>query len=125
MADPFKFLSGIGQNHLLKSIGILFNHDEEMMRFFFSHKQPVLRLPARCLVEEATCFKQSDQILIRIALDYWNRRGYAKFGDMLNEWSHEEWIRFLHSVVTLQECDADLIDVLRPPSTKRGPGAKK
>lgn len=112
MADPYKFLSGVGQAHLLKCISILFNYDEELIKFFFSHKEPVLRMPARCLVEEASTLSSADQILIRTALDFWNRRGYARLADMLTDWEHEHWVRFLHSVCLLKEAEGDVIDVL-------------
>lgn len=119
MADPYKFLSGIGQQHLLQCIKILFNHDEDLTYFFFSHKQPVLRMPARCLVEEAAKFTQPDQLIIRVALDYWNRRGYARLGDMLSEWDHEYWLRFLHSLILLEEVEGDLMDRLNEKVPKR------
>jgi hypothetical protein len=69
MADPYRFLSGVGQQHLLKCISILFNHDEELLKFFFSHKQPILRMPAKCLMDEASKFDIKEQLLIRVALD--------------------------------------------------------
>ena len=107
MADPYKFLSNFGQAHLLNSISILFNNDERLLQFFFSHKEPVLRLPARCLVTESNGFEHRDQLLVRVALDYWNRRGYAKLNDMLNEWDHEYWLRFLKSISHLEELQDD------------------
>ena len=120
MADPYKFLSGLGQAHLLNCISVLFAHDEDLISFFFSHKEPVLRLPARCLIEEAARFPIKEQLLIRTALDYWNRRGAARLSEMLTEWDHEYWLRFLHSVILLKECKDDLIDTL-----KHGPFGKK
>ena len=119
MADPYKFLSSVGQAHLLNTISLLFNHDEELLRFFFSHKEPVLRLPARCLVEEASKFSLSDQMLIRVALDYWNRRGAARLADMLTDWDYDSWIRFLHSAALHQECKDDLVDALCGKSRKK------
>jgi hypothetical protein len=114
MADPYRFLSGVGQQHLLKCISILFNHDEELLKFFFSHKQPILRMPAKCLMDEASKFDIKEQLLIRVALDYWNRRGAARLADMLSEWDHEYWLRFLHSVTYLEEVENDLADLLNP-----------
>jgi hypothetical protein len=114
MADPYRFLSGVGQQHLLKCISILFNHDEELLKFFFSHKQPILRMPAKCLMDEASKFDIKEQLLIRVALDYWNRRGAARLADMLAEWDHEYWLRFLHSVTYLEEVESDLADLLAP-----------
>lgn len=113
MADPYKFLSGVGQAHLLNCISTLFNHDEDLIHFFFSRKEPVLRLPARCLIEEASRFPIKEQLLIRVALDYWNRRGSARLADMLTDWDHDYWVRFLHSVILLEECRDDLIDKLK------------
>ena len=42
MADPYKFLSGLGQAHLIKSIAILVDDDEELLRFLFSKKDTVI-----------------------------------------------------------------------------------
>lgn len=119
MADPYKFLSSVGQAHLLNSISVLFDHDEDLIKFFFSHKEPVLRLPARCLVEEAARFPLKEQLLIRVALDYWNRRGAAKLADMLTDWDHDHWLRFLHSVILLEECKDDLVDRLKAGSPRK------
>lgn len=119
MADPYKFLSGVGQAHLLNCISVLFNHDEDLIKFFFSHKEPVLRLPARCLVEEAARFPLKEQLLIRAALDYWNRRGATKLADMLTEWDHEYWVRFLHSVILLEEIKDDLVGILKIPYPRK------
>ena len=114
MADPYRFLSGVGQQHLLKCISILFNHDEELLKFFFSHKQPILRMPAKCLMDEASKFDIKEQLLIRVALDYWNRRGAARLADMLAERDHDYWLRFLHSVTYLEEVESDLVGLLNP-----------
>ena len=121
MADPYKFLSGIGQAHLLHCISVLFNYDEDLIYFFFSHKQPILRMPARCLIEEASKFNIKEQLLIRVALDYWNRRGSARLSDMLAEWDHEYWLRFIHSVVLLEELKGDVLEKLNEklPKGKR------
>lgn len=118
MADPYKYLSGIGQQHLLKCISILFNHDEDMLKFFFSHKEPILRMPAKCLYEEASKFDPKDQLIIRVALDFWNRRGHTRLPDMLSEWDHEYWLRFLHSMSKLEEIEQDLVDSINQGITK-------
>jgi len=119
MADPYKFLSNFGQAHLLNAISILFNHDEQLLEFFFSHKEPVLRLPARCLVNESQGFEHRDQLLVRVALDYWNRRGCTKVSDMLNEWDYSYWLRFLESLAHLEELKPDLLDRLSSPKKSR------
>jgi hypothetical protein len=116
MADPYKFLSSVGQAHLLNCISTLFGHNEDLIYFFFSHKEPVLRLPARCLVEEAAKFPLKEQLVIRVALDYWNRRGATRLSDMLTEWDYEHWIRFLHSIILLEELKDELIDTLNGKS---------
>lgn len=121
MADPYKFLSSVGQAHLLNAISVLFGHDENLIRFFFSHKEPVLRAPAKCLVDEASRMPLSDQLLIRVALDYWNRRGATRLADMLTDWDHEHWVRFLHSVILIQECKDDLLDCLKSNGARKKP----
>jgi len=113
MGDPYKFLSGLGQAHLLNAISILFNHDETLKLFFFSHKEPVLRLPAKNMIKEAYSLPQKDQLLIRVALDYWNRRGYTKLADLLDHFDYETWIQFLHSLATLEEVHEELIKEIK------------
>jgi hypothetical protein len=119
VANPYKFLSNFGQAHLLHCISTLFGHDEALLQFFFSHKEPVLRLPAKCLIEEASKYPLKEQLLIRVALDFWNRRGAAKLSDMLSEWDHESWVKFLHSVALLEECTDPLVAALGGTTPKR------
>ena len=64
-------------------------------------------------MEEASRMSSKDQLLIRVALDYWNRRGAARLADMLTEFDHEYWVRFLHSVILLEECKDDLFDLFK------------
>ena len=71
-------------------------------------------MPAKCLLDEASKFDIKEQLLIRVALDYWNRRGAARLADMLAEWDHDYWVRFLHSVTYLEEVESDLVDLLNP-----------
>lgn len=71
-------------------------------------------MPAKCLLEEAARFDIKEQLLIRVALDYWNRRGAARLADMLAEWDHDYWLRFLHSVTYLEEVESDLVELINP-----------
>ena len=113
MSDPYKFLSSIGQVHLTSAIGILFNHDEDLLYFFFSHKERALRIPAKNMVQEASKFVLSEQLLIRVALDFWNRRGAARLADMVTEWDMEYWIRFIHATTYLHEIKDEVADTLK------------
>lgn len=115
MADPYRFLTALGQERLRSCISVLFGHDEELLRFFFSHKEPVLRMSAKAMVRElgAGSLRVRDQLLVRVALEYWNRRGYARLGDMLSEWDLTYWLQFLHSLAMLEEVEHDLLDRLK------------
>lgn len=110
MANQHKFLSELGRQHLVSCISILFGHDEDLLRFFFSHKEAVLRRSPRSLVMDAMERPISDQLLIRVALDYWNRRGGTRLEDLLAAWGHDHWLQFLHSMVRLQEAEPEFID---------------
>jgi len=109
MSDPYKFLSGLGQTHLIKCISILLDNDEEMLRFLFSHKDRALRCASKNLIEEASTFPIGEQLKVRVALDFWNRRGAARFADLLTEWENEDWIRFICAIIEFFEITDDVI----------------
>lgn len=112
MAEPYRFLTGSGQRHLRSCIAVLFGHDEDLLRFFFSHKEPVLRLSAKAMLREAGegLLSTQDTLLVRVALEYWNRQGYARLGDMLSEWDSKCWLRFVHSILMLEELETEFCD---------------
>jgi hypothetical protein len=112
MSDPRKRLSGLGQAHLISSINILFGNDEYLIQHMFSHKEAVLRRPARNLVGEAAKFSTIDQTLLRCGLDFWNQRGAARLADMLSCFSHKEWTQFVLAICYLEEINADVHEAL-------------
>lgn len=112
MSDPYKFLSGLGQTHLIRCISILLDNDEDMLRFIFSHKDRALRCASKILIEEASTFHIGEQLKVRVALDLWNRRGAARFADLLTEWEHDDWIKFICSIVEFYEITDDVIAAL-------------
>lgn len=118
MSDPYKFLSGLGQAHLIKCISLLLDHDEDRLKFLFSHKDRAIRRPAKNLIEDASKFHLKEQLKIRVALDLWNRRGAARFADLLTEWDHEDWVRFLHAMAEFHEVTSDLLTALRKSNAK-------
>lgn len=112
MSDPYKFLSGLGQTHLIKCISILLDHDEEMLKFIFSHKDRALRCASKNLIEEASTFQIGEQLKVRVALDLWNRRGAARLADLLTEWETDDWINFICTIVEFYEITDDVITAL-------------
>ena len=78
----------------------------------FSHKELALRVPAKQLVHQAKEYNFCEQLLIRVAIDFWNRRGSTKLSDLLNEWDSELMIRFVHALCHFEEIKADARDCL-------------
>ncbi len=113
MSDPYKFLSSLGQAHLVKCISIILRHDEDRLKFFFSHKEHALRRAAKNLIEEASTFEMKEQLKIRVCLDLWNKRGAAHFADLLTEWDHEEWVYFLIALCEYFEVGNEVFKILK------------
>jgi hypothetical protein len=112
VSDPRKRLSAVGQAHLISGIDILFGNDEHLLLHMFSHKEAILRRPAKNLINEAGRFKTMDQALLRCGLDFWNQRGAARLADMIASFTHKEWTQFVLAVCHLEEIKADVHEAL-------------
>lgn len=112
MTDSHKRLSEVGQAHLISGVNTLFGNDEFLVQHMFSHKEAILRHPAKILVHEASKFLPADQILLRCALDFWNRRGRTRLVDMLSSFTHKEWTQFVLAICHLEEIKGDVFDAL-------------
>ena len=91
--------------HKISVVQILLRHDERLLEFFFSHKQPELRDSPDALIEQAKGFSRGEQLLIRAALDAWSGDGGTKLADLLDYWDHENWAAFIQAMVMLHELD--------------------
>lgn len=112
MGHPHRFTSDLGRAHLVHSISILVDHDEELLQFLFSHKEPALRRPAKNLIQDSRDYSLPEQLLVRVALDFWNGRGGARLADLFGEWDGVLWLRFVRALCHLEEIEADARDAL-------------
>jgi hypothetical protein len=112
MNDPHKRLSELGRAHLISGVNILFGNDEFLVHHMFSHKEAILRCPAKILINEASKFQPEDLSLLRCALDFWNGRGSVRLVDLLSSFSHKEWTQFVLAICHLEEIKADVHEAL-------------
>ncbi|MGK5086132.1 hypothetical protein WDW86_01105 [Bdellovibrionota bacterium FG-2] len=98
-------------SHRISAIGKVFNWDERWSYFFFSPKNPQLRLPPEQLLSEAACFSHEERILIQIALDLWCEQGNAKISDCLEILDDDAFLRVISALVAFRELT---LEDLRP-----------
>ena len=89
--------------HKISVIQTLFQDDEQLIEFLFSHKCPELRESPRKLLKESRSLSYKDQLLIQVAMDIWCEQGGAHLADLLSDWNHEIWINFLQAMAQLHE----------------------
>ena len=89
--------------HLISSIQILFRHDERLIYFLFSHKNPELRLCTGELLNEARDLSRGEYILIQAAIDFWNGTGGFRLGDALNVLDDENVLALVMAMLHQRE----------------------
>ena len=89
--------------HLISSIQILFRHDERLIYFLFSHKNPELRLGVDELLNEAHCLSRGEYILIQAAIDFWNGTGGFRLGDAMNVLDDENVLALVKAMLHQRE----------------------
>ena len=93
------------QAHLISTIHTLFRNDERLIYFFFSHKQPELRLSPGILLHEASCLSSGENILIQAAMDFWMGLGWFRLHDALNGLDDENIIALVRAILYSREID--------------------
>lgn len=91
--------------HLISVIHKLFQSDERLLYFFFSHKMPDLRISPSQLRNESSKFSLDERLLIQVALDIWCSAGGTYFLDLLQGWDNDHWKAFIQAIATLRELD--------------------
>jgi len=95
--------NGLQSAHLISVIHKLFQSDEQLLHFFFSHKGPELRISPAGLLEESSELSPGSRLLIQIALDIWCMKGSARVSDMLLHWDNDQWLSFIRAMECLRE----------------------
>lgn len=102
--------SGLAQNHRIKSIGILLNHDETLCRLLFKISSSLE------IAEGKEFFKNSfkdvsaeEIVLFRAALDIWNSSGDILLWQCLWELDHLQVVQLVRAICHLRELQLEAI----------------
>ena len=102
---------------LYKSIALLLNDNESLLRFLFDPQEPKLRKRAGILKEDSWDLEEEEQLLIRAALDLWSGSGHLALWECLERWDRSSWIQFILCMTELKEIGPALLTALHDRST--------
>lgn len=109
---PSGIRSDLEQSRLCTAIGIVFGFEERWLEFFYSHKIGELRASPQDLLTEARCFSRGEQIMIKVALDFWTDGHHASVSEMINSLDWESLSRVLLAIMTIRDVTAqDIIEI--------------
>ena len=80
----------------LKTINLiktLLKNHPKLLLFIFNQKKPQLRTSSSIILEEALAFSSGEIILVKLALDLWDRSGNSKFMDVIDLLSNENLLQ--------------------------------
>lgn len=83
-----------GSLRIFEAICVLLNHDEKLLNFIFEAGGKRLRERAGILKEDSWNFEESEQLLIRVALDLWSGSGHVQLWELTEAWNQSDWQRF-------------------------------
>lgn len=83
-----------GARQIFEAISILLGNDQKLMKYLFKYGEFRLRARAGILKEDAWKFSEAEQLLIRVALDFWSGSGHAQLWELLETWNGDDWKRF-------------------------------
>ena len=92
-----------GDKMLREVIFRLFDSDERLVDFLFDVETPRLRKKAGILKEDAWCFSDREQLLIRAALDFWSGSGHVNLCELLDDLDDENLKRVLKAIAEVRE----------------------
>lgn len=90
---------------LYQCISLLLGYDKRLIGFVFDPKRPKIRKRAGVLREDAHCFSDEEQLLIRAALDFWCGGGHLALWEMLETWDHSTWGGFTQALSEYQRLE--------------------
>jgi hypothetical protein len=93
----------------LRSISVLFRHDERLIYFLFHHMNPRLRLGADELLVEAQGLSRGEYLLVQAALDLWNGEGNLKLADALSAWDGDNVLAFVRAILCSRGLDDEYL----------------
>jgi len=113
--------ASVNQILLYQCISLLLGYDKRLLEFVFDSEKPKIRKRAGILREDAYCFTDEEQLLIRAALDFWSGSGHLALWEMLEDWNSATWIRFMAALaeyqrLELEEARIDMKSQGRPSS---------
>jgi hypothetical protein len=92
---------------LYQCISLLLGYDKRLIGFVFDPKRPKIRKRAGILREDAHCFGDGEQLLIRAALDFWSGSGQLALWEMLETWDDTTWARFTQALSEYRRLELD------------------
>jgi hypothetical protein len=96
-------LANRGDKSLREVIFRLLDSDEHLVDFLFDQGTPRLRKRAGILKEDAWCFSDGEQILIRAALEFWSGSGHVYLWELLEGLDNENLKRVLKAIAEVRE----------------------
>lgn len=80
---------------------ILMNHPK-LMDYLFAKAKPELKCSAEILLKNARGYSSSEQILIKIALDFWNATGHVYLNEILESLDTDNFIKVVKGIIHLK-----------------------
>ena len=91
----------------ISAIGIIFDHDEYLKEFLFSHKRLEFRTSPEILIKEASEeLNRNDRLLFRSAMDIWNNSGGVRLQEILDNLDNEALLRLIGGILKLREIES-------------------
>jgi hypothetical protein len=114
----------MNQNRI-SAIFILANCNPSLLEFIFHHKKTKLRHSTIHLLDESREFDLEDQLIIRVAIDFWNRTARTDLAQMLAHWDPFVWVRFIQAIAHLKEIRQEVIEKLQEDEERGFPLSSK
>lgn len=86
---------------LFDAISFLFQNRPDLLDFVFHPSQPSLSMPSDKIKKIAKSLSDSDQLLIRIALDIWNDSGLINFSEIYQKLDNHNVFRVIQTLSLL------------------------
>jgi hypothetical protein len=86
--------ASVNETLLYQCVSLLLGYDKRLIEFVFDAERPKLRKRAGILRDDSIFFNETEQLLIRAALDFWSGSGQLALWEMLETWDSTIWTRF-------------------------------
>ena len=68
----------------IEAISLALSKHSKLLEFLFEKDRPCLKRTPEELLEDASCFSSGEQILVRVALDFWSSSGGTKMLELMD-----------------------------------------